>query len=198
MKHFILCFFSRLKGALGEWLFCRHLSRHLPHVDYRILRNVYLPFKDGGTTQIDCIVVSRFGVFVIEVKSMRGCIFGSEHGRKWTQTFFRRHETFGNPLLQNYAHTQTIVDLVDVPSSAVHSIVAFHGAAEFKTPMPDNVLHFADVPGYVLSFDSPSLTDGKAEFVRLLVEGWRDSVSFFSKVTHVRNLRERHGRKLNG
>ena len=198
MKHFNASLISRAKGALGEWLFCRHLAHRLSSDEYRIFHNVYLPFEDGGTTQVDCIVVSRFGVFVLEVKSFRGWIFGNAHDKRWTQTFFRRHATFMNPLHQNYAHTQTIIDLIDVPADDVHSVVAFHGSAKFKTEMPDNVMHFADVPEFIRSFDAPRLSANKMKLVCLLIEGWNDSVSFLSRLMHVRNLNRRHGRKCNG
>ncbi|WP_339385147.1 nuclease-related domain-containing protein, partial [Vibrio paracholerae] len=40
---------------------------------------------EDGTTQIDHIVVSKFGVFVIETKYMKGWIFGSKDQKQWTQ-----------------------------------------------------------------------------------------------------------------
>jgi len=52
---------------------------------YRHFHGLYLPRPDGkGTTQIDHIVVSRYGIFVIETKNYRGWIFGSEKQRDWT------------------------------------------------------------------------------------------------------------------
>ena len=56
------------------------LSR-LPKEDYHLIKNITLPTGDG-TTQIDHILVSRFGVFVIETKNMKGWIFGSAHQKK--------------------------------------------------------------------------------------------------------------------
>lgn len=40
---------------------------------------------DDGTTQVDHILVSRFGVFVIETKDFSGWIFASATDRTWTQ-----------------------------------------------------------------------------------------------------------------
>jgi len=45
----------------------------LPKEQYTVLHNITLP-TDDGTTQIDHIVVSRFGVFVVETKNMKGWI----------------------------------------------------------------------------------------------------------------------------
>ena len=38
-----------------------------------------------GTTQIDHIVISKYGVFVIETKNYRGIIYGNDDSKKWNQ-----------------------------------------------------------------------------------------------------------------
>ncbi|GGI90260.1 nuclease-related domain-containing protein [Shewanella gelidii] len=65
------------KGNLGEAKVYQALATALPAKDYQILNNITLPLEDGGTTQIDHIVVSEFGVFVIETKNLQGWIFWS-------------------------------------------------------------------------------------------------------------------------
>lgn len=73
------------KGMFGEYLVNKLLSQ-LPNPDYTLVKNVTLPTEDG-TTQIDHIVVSKFGVFIVETKNMRGWIFGSKSQRQWTQKY---------------------------------------------------------------------------------------------------------------
>ena len=51
----------------------------LPSYEYKIFNDILLA-TESGTTQIDHIVVSRFGIFVIETKSYRGWITGNENG----------------------------------------------------------------------------------------------------------------------
>ena len=63
------------------------------------------------TTQIDHVVVSRHGVFVIETKNYGGWIFGKPGAKNWTQKFPRRSTTFQNPLRQNDKHVRTLVEL---------------------------------------------------------------------------------------
>lgn len=52
---------------------------------YHRINNVTLPKNNGMTTQIDHIIVSVFGIFVIETKNYKGWIFGNEKQEKWTQ-----------------------------------------------------------------------------------------------------------------
>jgi len=71
------------KGVLGEFLVNFLLKKYLPKEKYTLIKNVTLP-TDDGTTQIDHIVVSEFGLFVIETKNMKGWIFGNTNQKKWT------------------------------------------------------------------------------------------------------------------
>jgi Nuclease-related domain len=51
----------------GEAKLSSALKRRFVGPDYHLLNHVTLPTKDG-TTQIDHILISRFGIFVIETK----------------------------------------------------------------------------------------------------------------------------------
>ncbi len=84
------------KGVIGEGLLNISIRLFLDKREYRLLKNVTLPTEDG-TTQIDHIIVSRFGVFVIETKNMRGWIFGNPAHKSWTQQIYRRRHSFQNP-----------------------------------------------------------------------------------------------------
>src|SRR6476660_6241030 len=78
---------ARFRGWRGEAFVKRTARRRLPAESYHQLHDVILPTPDG-TTQIDHVFVSRFGIFVVETKNMSGWIFGGERQAQWTQTFF--------------------------------------------------------------------------------------------------------------
>jgi hypothetical protein len=56
--------------------------------DYHLMNHITIQMKDG-TTQVDHILVSRFGVFVIETKNYTGWIFANAEQKSWTQVLFR-------------------------------------------------------------------------------------------------------------
>ena len=93
------------------------------------------------TTQIDHVIVSRYGIFVIETKHMKGWIFGSKsdrkHGRKHCQ---EAKFKFQNPLHQNYKHIKTLAHMLDLTEDKFHSVIVFTGESTLKTQMPENVL----------------------------------------------------------
>ena len=130
------------KGWLGEIMVNRIGLKRLDPALYRTFGDIYLPRPDGkGTTQIDHIVVSRFGIFVIETKNYKGWIFGSESQRQWTQQIYRKKSSFQNPLHQNKLHVRALMSFLGLPENRFLPVVFFIGNSQFKTPMPPNVLN---------------------------------------------------------
>jgi len=126
-------------GTQGESLVSDSLSRLLDQNVYHLFDNVILQIGEG-TTQIDHIVVSPYGIFVIETKNMTGWIFGQRKQPFWTQIIYEYKEKFQNPLRQNYKHVRAVMLLLGLGSHQVHNVVVFVGSSSFKTPMPSHVL----------------------------------------------------------
>lgn len=63
-------FKPKIKGFFGEKKVSSRIKR-LPENDYRMLNDIYLR-TDRGTSQIDHIVISVYGIFVIETKIRDG------------------------------------------------------------------------------------------------------------------------------
>ena len=113
---------------------------------YHTINNVYLPTFGRGITQIDHIIVSIYGIFVVETKNYNGWIQGNQYEKNWTQTFPSIKFPFQNPLHQNYGHIKNVSEILKIPVNKFHSIVMFIGEnCEFKTEMPNNVL----LKGYI-------------------------------------------------
>lgn len=67
----------KIKGASGEAMGSWVLS-HLPKEQYTVIHNVMLQ-TERGTSQVDHVVVSVYGIFVIEVKNYTGWISEMEN-----------------------------------------------------------------------------------------------------------------------
>ena len=166
---FKLAALPSFKGWMGEWMICRGLNQLDTQV-YRQFHDLYLPRPDGqGSTQLDHVVVSKFGIFVIETKNYKGWIFGSEKQRQWTQQIYRTKNRFQNPLHQNHLHVKALTQFLGIPEDRFHSLVFFIGGAEFKTPMPDNVRNGGLLPwiknhtAALLDTDAVRLTSSRLE-----------------------------------
>ncbi len=76
-----------MKSVMGEFIVNLATKISLDKTVYTLFKNVTLP-TDDGTTQIDHIIVSKYGIFVVETKNMQGWIFGSAQQKSWTQKLF--------------------------------------------------------------------------------------------------------------
>ena len=123
------------KGLIGEFIVNIAAKMFLNRNEYHLIKNVTLRTEDG-TTQIDHITVSKYGVFVVETKNMKGWIFGSQKQKTWTQKKYKQSRKFQNPLLQNYKHLKTIESLLGLNDQQINSVVVFTGDSTFKTELP--------------------------------------------------------------
>lgn len=181
------------KGLVGEVLVKVTSRLRLPSSAYRAIHDVTMPTQDG-TTQIDHIFVSRFGVFVVETKNMKGWIFGTERDPQWTQSIFGNSYKFQNPLRQNYKHVKTLEAVLPIPAAAIHSIVAFSGQCTLKSPVPANVTQGMGYIRYIKSFTQPMLSDEQVAAVVERIESGRLLPSFATARKHVKSLAGQHAR----
>jgi restriction system protein len=181
---------SWFKGKLGEFLVNRAFKKHLNPASYTVLHDVTLPTEEGST-QIDHVVISLFGIFVVETKNMSGWIFGSAKNSKWAQTFHRRKFTFQNPLRQNFKHQKVLSELTGLPDSKLHSLIIFTGSATFKTSMPANVTRRAAGVMYIRSFDQQVLSAGETSRAIETIRAGRLAPGRATNRQHVAGLRER-------
>ena len=181
------------KGWWGELQIRIALRLFLNKRDYFALHNVTLPTADESTTQIDHVVISRFGVFVIETKNYKGWIFGGEHDSHWTQKIHKNHsQRFQSPLRQNYAHTQTLAALLQLPRTAVHGVVVFVGDSTFKTAMPDNVTYCGGLLRYIRAKGEVMLSPEQINAILEQVAAHRLAPTLATHRLHVQNLKQRH------
>jgi len=117
-----------VKGWIGEGLVRLSARMLLKPAVYRPFHNVTL-LDERGTTRIDPIFVSPYGVFVVETKNMKGWIFGAAREATWTQKIYRSSHKFQTPLRQNYRDTVAIRKLLDLDEGVIHSIVVFAGGS---------------------------------------------------------------------
>ncbi len=101
---------DEIAGARGE-IEVNHRLRQILRYDEYLLVNLLLPSHHGHKTEIDCVIISRKGVFCIETKNWSGRIYGSDEEDIWYQHYtykrlgIREHK---NPVWQNEAHCDAL------------------------------------------------------------------------------------------
>ena len=175
------------KGVAGEFIVNVGVKLFLDKETYHLIKNVTLPTEDGST-QIDHVIVSKFGVFVVETKNMKGWIFGSPNQKIWTQKIYKHSSKFQNPLHQNYKHTKTLQALLELSDTQLFSVVVFVGDSTFKTDMPENVTYGKGYIRYIKSKNSPVLSDIQIKEVTEKIRAGRLTPSFKTNRDHVKHV----------
>lgn len=175
----------------GEELITHTIIKNLPSTSWHLLNNITLKISDS-TTQIDHILVSTYGVFVIETKHYTGWIFGDKNSKQWTQVLYGTKHRFQNPLHQNYKHLKSVQALLDfLPPEQVNSLVVFSGDAEFKTPMPTGVHSIETMLSYLKSLNQEVITKNKMQFCVGRLECERLALTQETDIEHRTNLQNR-------
>ncbi|CAG0955280.1 hypothetical protein ANAEL_00300 [Anaerolineales bacterium] len=68
---------AAIKGWIGEAQVTLAKKLFLDSSTYFDINNITIPTANG-TTQIDHIIASQYGIFVVETKNMEGWIFGND------------------------------------------------------------------------------------------------------------------------
>lgn len=178
----------RVKGWIGEQAIRISARLFLDPKVYRPFHDLLLATPDGST-QIDHVFVSPYGLFIIEIKNMKGWISGSEKQRQWTQKIYRRSFRFQNPLHQNFRHARAMAELLGVPEASLHSIIVFVGGGTFKTPVPPNVVQGGAYIRYIKRFHERVFSDEEVTAICRQIDEEKLQSSRSARREHVRHVR---------
>lgn len=178
-------FFNKILGVLAE----RTVAKYLLKLDikkYKTINNLMLENK-GNTAQIDHLVISNYGIFIIESKNYFGWITGSDYG-DWFQTIYKFKQKIINPVKQNYGHMKTIKNLLfDYPNLPYYPIVVFTRRSVLKVNTMPDVIYNIDLIKTIKKY--------RYEFIS---DDIRDKVYSRLKDLNIRDkkLRKEHNNKI--
>lgn len=167
--------------------------------NYHVFDNVMLKTnKQGGTTQIDHVVVSPFGIFVIETKSHKGKVYGDCVGKYWTQCLYNKRGTvdkyqFYSPYFQNAGHLKNLYKLTGLDCRFFLGLIVFTSdeinLIDCKCP---NVCHANDLAQYMYSYKQRILSDAQVnEIIGQLKKNNIQSAYFDKKhVKYVKSMQK--------
>lgn len=159
-------------GQAGERRLASKLAE-IPLDGEVVLRNLYIPLRNGETTEIDAITINEYGIWVYEMKNYRGAISGNEHDKYWIQQKGFERRQFYNPIIQNQNHIKAIRNYL---ANTGQKIPFIHGYVVFGSSafIPSNiksidcghcVISVDDVPSsckrYIVGFKRDKCLDKK-------------------------------------
>lgn len=160
---------AKITGKIAEKMVHYKLTK-LPE-EYYVINNALFQ-GNGRSTQIDHIVVSPYGVFVIETKGYKGWIFGGEDAESWTQNIYGHKSQFYNPILQNEGHARFIAYLLkDIGRIPIIPIVVFNNDAVLKINVYNHiVINRCNLKKAILRFREVKLSqDTRAKVIHTIL-----------------------------
>ncbi|SDB66668.1 NERD domain-containing protein [Butyrivibrio sp. INlla16] len=178
----------KLRGNLGEHRVHKILNR-LPKDRYFVFNDLVVK-GDRGLTQIDHVVLSIYGIFVIETKNMRGHIYGSINGREWTKYSYGWKLKFMNPIHQNYGHIKALESFLGKPENSLHNIVVFAGDEKLQFDAGKNVVYDDELFDKICSFKDILLTPDEVTKISQLLLALKTN----DKEVHQEHMKEINSR----
>lgn len=178
---------SKVKGYVGEKLVAKKLSK-LNKRKYKIINNLLLKTLKG-TAQIDHIVISQYGIFVIETKNYKGIITGNEYDDNWNQILFNNKEVLRNPIKQNNGHIKALKDVIPaLRYKKINSIILFTKRSNLKVNTETTVIYYNKVNKVIKRSKKKEFTKEEVDYIyKKLNELNIDS--FKQRVVHVKNVK---------
>ncbi|MDE5842593.1 MAG: NERD domain-containing protein [Muribaculaceae bacterium] len=163
---------KEVSGIIGENRVALTLAS-LTRKEYIVLND--LMFQNGSnTTQIDHIVISRFGIFVIETKNYSGWIFGNASKDYWTQNLWGNRYPLYNPILQNRNHIRFLIRkfrFLNEYREYIHPVVVFLKASRmYLSGDCECVVRLRKLKPYLRSFGDEVLSVEECRYIATLFE----------------------------
>lgn len=180
----------KVKGYIGEYKVANILSK-LDKRNYFVINDVTIN-ANGYQSQIDHVIISSYGVFVIETKNYKGTIKGSESSKDWQQVFDKNQHRFYNPILQNQGHIYAIANqLKDIAKVEYISLIVFTNKSTLKTNTTTKVLSSKDLLKIIKNYKHVTINNKqKKEIINRLLPFKTSNFSSTSKEKIANPLKE--------
>ena len=179
----------RIKGAVGEKKTAIILAA-LDKSKYKVINNVVLDVR-GFISQIDHVIISNFGVFIIETKNYKGWILGGENSRYWTQVIYKRKEKLYNPIRQNHSHLLALKHcLQEFPDIRYIPIVVFSTNATIKVKTISEVIYSIELLKAISKHSEVTLSEDKKEVIFNRLKSSNIKAKY-NRSEHIKSIKQR-------
>lgn len=177
---------SFVNGKTGESKVMFELYK-LPTKDYLVLNDCIFRINNN-TTQIDHIVVSKYGIFVIETKHYNNCyLIGKNIDKKWTIIYGKQKFFPENPVRQNDIHVNYLKRLLNLNEDVFIPIVCICGANCNLNVEYNKTIKIIYLIDRILSFKEEILPNYKCIYDKLKHYNIYDSEIKKEHVSNIRN-----------
>lgn len=158
----------KVKGNYGELRVTQKL-KELPD-EYKILNDLMFEHNDI-TSQIDHVVVSKYGIFVIETKDYTGIISGKEWDDTWLQKTDKTTHDIHNPIKQNYSHIKMLMNILKINNPEIFkSIIVMTNKCTTLIDSKTHVVHLNELNNTIINYQEKLLNQSEIEYISKYLE----------------------------
>lgn len=181
-------YYPKFRGFMGEFWLKLELKK-LPKNKYKLLNDIMIE-DEKGTHQIDHIVISKYGIFVIEMKNYYGLILGNQYKEKWYQCLGKNKYAFHNPMYQNYGHVKALSNALNLNEEVFIPIVCFSNQVKLKVTSNKPVVQVDTINKNILKYTEEIITCDLNE-LSLKIENMNilDKIKRKEHVKNIHNLK---------
>lgn len=120
---------AKLYGDIGEKIVGQRLEEIVNTYGGYLYNDFCFEDEYGFSSQIDHILITLGGVFIIETKNMVGTIYGDKDAEQWRCIKYQNGNIYekmiGNPIIQNQGHINHLRDMFASIPPKMTSMVIF-------------------------------------------------------------------------
>nr|WP_281358248.1 nuclease-related domain-containing protein [Pseudoalteromonas caenipelagi] len=168
---------------MSRVLLSSFLAKSLPKSDYALAGKVHF-LADGKMHHIDELVISKFGIFIVQYQNQGGAIWEDAHSDLWTQSIDDERNYFDNPITEVAQKVEWLKGLLDIESH-VESCIVFPNDVFFRTSMPQQVCLYKNAPSYIKQFNVAHFEPQKLDVIKEQIKLYQKDMSFAHRVSQL-------------
>lgn len=190
---------AKLYGEIGEKIVGQRLEAIVNTYGGYLYNDFCFEDEYGFSSQIDHILITLGGVFIIETKNMVGTVYGDKDDKQWeyikTQNGNIYEKMIGNPIIQNQGHINHLREMFASIPPKMTSMVIFVDT-DISYIDSNQVYNLPDAIRYIEEMTINSKRS--REYVERINDQVRDIQSKYSIPIerHIENIKNRYRQEL--
>ena len=177
-------------GEAGENLVAKYLQDVVNNYGGYLYNDFCFEDQQGYSTEIDHILITRGGIFIIETKTNKGLIRGAKEDEWWLciKKDYQQDKQLKNPIIQNQGHINHLRKMFRNTPPKTTSIVIFP-VADITYVSSDIVYDLDDATNKIIELTkSNTYSQEFVERINSQIKQIQDTYSI-SKEKHIENIK---------
>lgn len=190
---------AKLYGDIGEKIVGQRLEAIVNTYGGYLYNDFCFEDEYGFSSQIDHILITLGGIFIIETKITVGTIYGDKNAERWRCIKYQNGNIYekmiGNPIIQNQGHINHLRDMfASIPPKMTSMVIFVHTDISY---IDSNQVY--NLPDAIRYIEEMTINSKRSrEYVERINDQVRDIQSKYSIPIerHIENIKNRYRQEL--